>query len=255
MATAAPVDVVIVGAGAAGLAAAAMLRRRGLDPLVLERTDRVGSSWRARYDSLRLNTPRVLSTMPGYRMPRRYGRWPRRDDVVEYLEEYARRHRLRIAFGTEVRRIDRSDGRGWRLATPEGELAGRFVVVATGHDAEPKIPDWPGRGGFTGELLHSSRYRNPAPFEGKDVLLIEYICDTGLTLAYLLDYLRARGPASLRSCAFLDKPERRVRPVSVDYVGFTIPNTFVVGYGLDYNQLYRNLPYVGVLRPPAERAD
>ncbi len=90
-----------------------------------------------------------------------------------------------------------------------------------------------------------------APVEGKDLLLIEDICDTGLTLAYLLDYLRARGPASLRSCAFLDKPERRIRPARVDYVGFTIPNAFVVGYGLDYNQLYRNLPYVGVLRAAA----
>ena len=90
-----------------------------------------------------------------------------------------------------------------------------------------------------------------APLDGKDVLLIEDIVDTGLTLAYLQETLRARGPASLRSCAFLDKPARRLRAVSVDYVGFAIPNHFVVGYGLDYNQLYRNLPYVGVLRVPA----
>jgi hypoxanthine phosphoribosyltransferase len=88
-----------------------------------------------------------------------------------------------------------------------------------------------------------------APLEGKDVLLVEDIADTGLTLSYLLEALRARDPASLRSCAFLDKPARRLRPVTVDYVGFSIPNAFVVGYGLDYNQLYRNLPYVGVLRP------
>ena len=88
-----------------------------------------------------------------------------------------------------------------------------------------------------------------APLEGRDVLLVEDIVDTGLTLAYLLEVLRARRPASLRSCAFLDKPERRVRPVTVDYVGFTIPNEFVVGYGLDFDQLYRNLPYVGALRP------
>lgn len=91
-----------------------------------------------------------------------------------------------------------------------------------------------------------------APLDGKDVLLVEDIVDTGLTLSYLLEYLHDRGPASLRSCAFLDKPERRVRPVSVDYVGFTIPNAFVVGYGLDYNQLYRNLPYVGILRSQAD---
>jgi hypoxanthine phosphoribosyltransferase len=88
-----------------------------------------------------------------------------------------------------------------------------------------------------------------APLEGKDVLLIEDIVDTGLTLSYLLETLRNRAPASLRSCAFLDKPERRQRAVSVDYVGFTVPNHFVVGYGLDYNQLYRNLPFVGIFRP------
>lgn len=93
-----------------------------------------------------------------------------------------------------------------------------------------------------------------APLEGKDVLLIEDIVDTGLTLSYLLDTLHHRNPASLRSCAFLDKPARRLRPVTVDYVGFTIPNAFVVGYGLDYDQIYRNLPYVGILRPPGESA-
>jgi putative flavoprotein involved in K+ transport len=85
-------QVVVAGAGAAGLAVAAMLKRRGIDPLVLERTERVGSSWCSRYDSLRLNTPRITSTLSGYRMPRRYGRWPARDDVVEYLEGYARRY-------------------------------------------------------------------------------------------------------------------------------------------------------------------
>lgn len=93
-----------------------------------------------------------------------------------------------------------------------------------------------------------------APLDGKDVLLVEDIVDTGLTLAYLLDALRSRGPASLRSCAFLDKPARRLRAVSVDYVGFTIPNHFVVGYGLDFNQLHRNLPFVGIFRPPADAA-
>ena len=84
-------EALIVGAGAAGLAAAAMVQRRGLSVLVLERKDVVGSSWRERYDSLLLNTPRITSTLAGYRMPRRYGRWPTRDNVIEYLEDYARR--------------------------------------------------------------------------------------------------------------------------------------------------------------------
>jgi putative flavoprotein involved in K+ transport len=148
-----------------------MLKRCGIEPLVLERTDRVGSSWRSRYDSLRLNTPRLTSTLPGYRMPRRYGRWPTRDDMVEYLDEYARRRRLRIQFGTAVKRVERGE-EGWLLETTDGEIATRFAVLATGHDAEPKLPDWPGREGFAGELIHSSAYRNPEPFEGKDVLVV-----------------------------------------------------------------------------------
>ncbi|HHX96721.1 MAG TPA: hypoxanthine phosphoribosyltransferase [Clostridia bacterium] len=83
----------------------------------------------------------------------------------------------------------------------------------------------------------------------KDVLLVEDIIDTGLTLSYLTDNLRARQPASLKICTFLDKPERRQLILKPDYKGYDIPNDFVVGYGLDYNEKYRNLPYVGVLKP------
>jgi hypoxanthine phosphoribosyltransferase len=85
--------------------------------------------------------------------------------------------------------------------------------------------------------------------EGKDVLIIEDIIDSGLTLSYLLANLRSRHPASLRTCVLLDKPERREVSISVDYIGFTIPDQFVVGYGLDYAQRFRNLPYIGVLKP------
>lgn len=83
--------------------------------------------------------------------------------------------------------------------------------------------------------------------EGEHVLVIEDIIDSGRTLAYLLDMLRARKPASIRLCTLLDKPERRVTDTRVDYTGFEIPDEFVVGYGLDYAQKYRNLPYIGVV--------
>ncbi len=83
--------------------------------------------------------------------------------------------------------------------------------------------------------------------KGKDVLVVEDIVDSGRTLSYLLDNLKSRQPASLRLCTLLDKPERRVIPVDVDYTGFQIPDEFVVGYGLDYAQKYRNLPYIGVV--------
>lgn len=87
------------------------------------------------------------------------------------------------------------------------------------------------------------------PIDGRHVIVVEDIIDTGLTLNYLLRYLREKGPASLRICCLLDKPARRLTEIPIDYVGFTIPDRFVVGYGLDYGERYRNLPYVGVLRP------
>lgn len=87
------------------------------------------------------------------------------------------------------------------------------------------------------------------PLEGKDVIIVEDIIDSGRTLSHLLEIFKKRNPASIRLCTLLDKPERRVVPdVNVDYVGFRIPDEFVVGYGLDYNQKYRNLPYIGVVK-------
>lgn len=83
--------------------------------------------------------------------------------------------------------------------------------------------------------------------EGKDVIIIEDIIDSGRTLYYLMDVLDQRKPSSMRLCTLLDKPDRRVKDVKVDYVGFSIPDEFVVGYGLDYAQKYRNLPYIGVV--------
>ena len=85
------------------------------------------------------------------------------------------------------------------------------------------------------------------PLEGKNVLIVEDIIDSGRTLSYLIQILEKRKPRSLKLCTLLDKPERRVKPVTVDYVGFNIPDEFVVGYGLDYAQKYRNLPYIGVV--------
>lgn len=85
------------------------------------------------------------------------------------------------------------------------------------------------------------------PLKDKEVIVVEDIVDSGRTLSYLLEILQSRGPKSLRLCTLLDKPERRVTNVTVDYTGFEIPDEFVVGYGLDYNQRYRNLPYIGVV--------
>ena len=164
-------DITIVGAGSAGLATAALLQEQGLRPLVLEAGPEPGAAWRERYDRLRLHTPRLLSGLPGLRMPRRFGRWVARDDLIEYLHAYVAAHGLDVRTGTRVTRIDR-DGDGWRLDTDQGPLLAGAVVVATGYNGAPFIPDLPGLDGFAGELVHSSEYRNPEPYRGRDVLVV-----------------------------------------------------------------------------------
>ena len=87
--------------------------------------------------------------------------------------------------------------------------------------------------------------------EGREVIVVEDIIDTGLTLNYLLRYLHDKGPASIRICCLLDKPARRLAPIEIDYRGFTIADRFVIGYGLDYAERYRNLPYIAVIKDPS----
>ena len=171
-ATAAAPDALVIGAGPGGLAAAAALRQHGLRPLVVERAEQLGASWRGHYDRLHLHTPRRLSALPGLPIPRQYGRWVGRDDVVRYLEGYAEHHDLDIATGIEVGRVERTET-GWELPATGGRvLASPVVVVATGHNHTPYIPDWNGRNTFSGDLVHAARYRNAVPYEGRDVLVV-----------------------------------------------------------------------------------
>ncbi|MEW2124517.1 NAD(P)/FAD-dependent oxidoreductase [Streptomyces sp. NPDC007259] len=176
--------VYVIGGGPGGLAAAAALRARGVRAVVLEKSGSVGASWRGHYDRLHLHTTRRWSALPGLPMPRKFGRWVARDNVVRYLEKYAEHHELEVITGVEVSRIDRAaDGTGWRLSASGGrELTGRAVVVATGFNHTPRLPDWPGRETFTGELLHASEYRSPAPYAGKDVLVVG-VGNTGAEIA------------------------------------------------------------------------
>lgn len=177
--------VYVIGGGPGGLATAAALRARGVRAVVLEKSDRVGASWRGHYDRLHLHTTRRRSALPGLRMPRRFGRWVGRDDVVRYLEKYTEHHGLEVVTGVEVTRIDRApDGSGdWQLTATGGRvLRGRAVVVATGFNHTPRVPDWPGRDTFTGELLHAAQYRAPAPYADRDVLVVG-IGNTGAEIA------------------------------------------------------------------------
>jgi putative flavoprotein involved in K+ transport len=165
-------DAAVIGAGPAGLATAATLRERGVDVVVIDRADSVGASWRSHYDRLHLHTVRWLSHLPGLRIPREKGRWVHRDDVIAYLERYAAHHELDLMLGTEVRGLARAANGGWSLETSNGDVEAGAVVVATGYNHTPYMPEYPGRDGFEGELLHASQYRNAEPYRGRDVLVV-----------------------------------------------------------------------------------
>ncbi|HEX6547619.1 MAG TPA: NAD(P)/FAD-dependent oxidoreductase [Candidatus Dormibacteraeota bacterium] len=164
-------DLIVLGAGPAGLAVAGAARQRGLHPLVLEASDAVAASWRRHYDRLRLHTTRRLSGLPGRPIPSEVGTWVARDDFVAYLEDYAAAHQLPIRFGVRAERLDAVKGR-WRVTASQGTLEAPIVVVATGYNHTPHLPDWPGSGDFPGTLIHSCAYRNPQPFRGQDVLVV-----------------------------------------------------------------------------------
>ncbi|MGI5195891.1 flavin-containing monooxygenase [Streptomyces sp. CA-288835] len=176
--------VYVIGGGPGGLSAAYALRAQGVRAVALERSEHVGASWRRHYDRLHLHTTRRLSSLPGLAMPRSFGRWVSRDNVVRYLEKYAEHHELEVVTGVEVSRVEpAADGTGWLLrATGGRELTGSAVVIATGYNHTPHVPDWPGRDAYSGELLHAGQYRNAAPYAGRDVLVVG-IGNTGAEIA------------------------------------------------------------------------
>lgn len=164
-------DVIVVGAGPCGLAIARQLRhQRGIDALVVDRASAPAASWRGRYDGFRLNTCGFWSHLPGQTIPRRYGRWPRRDEMVGYFDDYVRRQQLRLRLGLDVIRLDR-DGDRWTVTTDAGSAEVAAVIVATGNYHTPDVPPWPAMEGFTGDIVHSADYRNPWPFAGRDVVV------------------------------------------------------------------------------------
>jgi cation diffusion facilitator CzcD-associated flavoprotein CzcO len=173
---------IVVGAGPAGLAAAAELGRRRIPAVVLERGDAVGASWHTRYDRLRLNSSRWFSQLPGARFGRATGVFPSRAEMVRYLERYATRFEIDVRLSTAVERID-ADGDGWLVRTTRGDLSAGQVIVATGHLRVGAVPEWPGRERFGGALLHACDYRNPEPYQGADVLVVGPGC-TGMEIAY-----------------------------------------------------------------------
>jgi cation diffusion facilitator CzcD-associated flavoprotein CzcO len=138
---------------------------------VLEQTASVGARWRRHYDRLHLHTTREMSSLPGLEIPREFGRWVSRDNLVRYLQLYVDHHGLDIELATTVERIDHA-GVDYRVTTSKGAIDARFVIVAGGYNNVPYTPTWPGCETFTGELAHSQEYKNGARYKGKRVLVV-----------------------------------------------------------------------------------
>jgi cation diffusion facilitator CzcD-associated flavoprotein CzcO len=168
---------------------------------VIDQADQVGSSWRGRYDRLRLNTSRFTSHLPDRPFPKGTPLFPARDQIVEHLEAHAREPGIDLRLGTRVETLEPDDG--WIVGTSAGEVRAQHVVVATGYENEPALPDWSRSEGFAGRLLHAREYKNPKPFRDATVLVVGPGC-TGMEIAYdLADggarkvWLSARTPPNI----------------------------------------------------------
>ncbi|MGB1012696.1 MAG: flavin-containing monooxygenase [Nannocystaceae bacterium] len=168
------VETLVIGAGPAGLAMGACLRVGGRSFTLVERTASVGSRWRNHYDRLHLHTVRQLSHLPYLPMPRSYGRYPSREQFVAYLENYAKTFELEPDFATEVRHASLGDDKVWQVTTSRTTYRCKNLVVATGYNAVPHRPNWPGMETYTGQLSHSGAYKNGSEYAGKRVLVVGF---------------------------------------------------------------------------------
>lgn len=164
-------DVVVIGGGQAGLAAGYYLRRTGLSYVILDSQGRPGGAWPHGWDSLRLFSPAQWSSLPGWLFPGPPARYPTRDEVVSYFEQYEARYALPIERPVVVRAVRRR-GEALAVETDRGEYRARSVVSATGTWQKPFVPDYPGRDLFRGRQLHSAHYRSPEEFRGLRVLVV-----------------------------------------------------------------------------------
>lgn len=163
--------VLVVGGGPGGLAVTYCLERAGLRVRTVERSPQPAAAWRGHYDSLRLFSPRRLSSLPGRLMPKTDGVFPTRDTIVDYLLNYEKALKTKLEYGVEVTRIDRHYG-GWRVETTAGATWHPAIVVATGLQRDPKEPVFPGSHSYAGELVYARGFRNGEPYRGKDALIV-----------------------------------------------------------------------------------
>ena len=189
-------ETLIVGAGPAGLAVGACLRRAGRELAIVEREAAVGSTWRRHYERLQLHTVKRHSALPFRPFPDQDPKYVPRARVVDYLEDYARAFELAPTFGVNVERVEPMADGGWRVETSAGARECRFLVIATGYNHTPHRPALAGQERFAGTLLHSADYKSGAPFAGRRVLVV----GSGNTGGEIAVDLVEHGAAAVEMC-------------------------------------------------------
>jgi Pyridine nucleotide-disulphide oxidoreductase len=187
----------LIGAGPAGLAVGACLRKAGVNFIILERGDRVAWSWHRHYQRLQLHTVKQLSSLPYFPFPADYPRYVPRNLVIAYLDRYAMNFGLKPRFGETVRSV-RRDRNDWFIEATQSSISASWVVVASGFNAEPVMPSLPGLEKFRGKVIHSARYINAKPFVGQSVLVIG-MGNSGAEIALDLSEGGARTTISVRN--------------------------------------------------------
>jgi len=206
-------EIVVVGAGPAGLAVAACLRRAGLDFVILERNLEVASSWRRHYERLHLHTVKRYSALPHLPYPKDYPRYVPRKLLIEYFDRYAKHFDLHPRFGENVHFV-RPTENGWIVESSSCSIFASHVVIASGLNAEPVSPVVPGADKFQGNVIHSADYFNAEPFVGQSVLVVG-MGNTGAEIALDLSNKGARPTISLRNGVHIAPRDLFVIPIQV----------------------------------------
>jgi cation diffusion facilitator CzcD-associated flavoprotein CzcO len=253
-------EVVVIGAGPAGLAVGACLQKKGLDFIILEQNHQVGSSWHRHYERLHLHTIKQLSALPFVPFPAAYPRYVPRDLMIDYLENYAAAFDLKPWFGEKVRSVRRT-GSEWFIEATSSSTIACHVIIASGLNTEPVAPSVPGIEIYRGSVIHSAAYVNAKPFVGQSVLVIG-MGNTGAEIGLDLCNAGARTSISLRNGVHVAPRDlfgipvhvvamlaTRVLPISVNDALFPAILDMALGYPARYGI---KRPKEGILRRIAE---
>lgn len=199
--TAQRIDTIVAGAGPAGLAVAACLKRQSCPFLILEKSDKVGASWHNHYTRLHLHTDKHHSELPYLSYPDDVPTYPSRRQFIQYIDDYARHFNIRPRFNEEVISAELTENQ-WEIRTKRSRYYSQYLVVATGFNNKPKIPAWPGKKTFPGTILHSSLYRDGRQFRNKKVLVVGFGNSAGEIALDLHEHgaevaLSVRGPVNV----------------------------------------------------------